>query len=90
MKRFRVVWRRSALNALADAWTQAKNRQAVNSAVDAIEDKLAENPTEFGDRRVEGLYFFSEPPLRIAFTVDENLWTVTIDGLWTPPPGRQM
>ena len=87
MKRFGVAWRRSAPDALAEAWIDAADRQAVNAAVEAIEDKLAENPTEFGDRLVEGLYLLSEPPLRIAFTVDEDSRAVTVDGLWTPPPG---
>lgn len=86
MKRFRVAWRRSAHDALANAWIESVDRRAVNAAVEAIEDKLAENPTEFGDQSVEGLYFLSEPPLRVAFTVDEDSRTVTIDGLWTPPP----
>lgn len=87
MKRFRVVWLQNALDDLADAWSSAQNRPAVNVAVEIIDDKLAENPTEFGDRPIEGLYFFSEPPLRVAFTVDEASRTVTITGLWAPPPG---
>lgn len=87
MKRYRVAWRRSAHDALADAWIDAADRGAVNAAVEAIEEKLAENPTEFGDQSVEGLYLLSQPPLRVAFTVDERSRTVTIDGLWTPPPG---
>lgn len=86
MKRFGVAWRRGALDALADAWIDAADRRAVNAAAEAIEDKLAENPTEFGDRSVEGLYLLSEPPLRIAFTINEESRTVTIDGLWVPPP----
>jgi hypothetical protein len=48
---------------VADAWSNAENQGAVNSAVEAIDDKLAENPTEFSDRMIEELYFFSELPL---------------------------
>lgn len=44
------------------------------------------NPTEFGDQSVEGLYLLAERPLRVAFTVDEDSRTVSIDGLWMPPP----
>lgn len=73
---------------VADAWSNAENQGAVNSAVEAIDDKLAENPTEFSDRMIEELYLFSEPPLRIAFRVDNETRTVTIVGLRTLPPGR--
>jgi len=89
MKRFKVDWLQNALDDLADAWSSAENRDAVNLAVEAIDDKLAENPTEFSDRMIEELYFFSEPPLRIAFTVDDDSRIVTIVGLRTLPPGRR-
>ncbi|HUY89911.1 MAG TPA: hypothetical protein VMV10_14340 [Pirellulales bacterium] len=87
MRRFKVDWLQNALDDLADAWSNAENRDAVNLAVEAIDDKLAENPTEFSDRMIEKLYFFSEPPLRVAFTVDEVSRMVRIVGLGTLPPG---
>jgi len=88
MKRFAVDWLEDALDELADAWSTAENRDAVNLAVDAIDEKLAESPIEFSDRMSEGLYFFTEPPLRIALTVDKALRTVKVVGLKMLPSER--
>lgn len=88
MKRFIVDWLENALDELADAWSNAENKDAVNLAVDAIDEKLAESPIEFSDRMSEGLYFFTEPPLRIAFTVDEVSRMVKVVGLKMLPPER--
>jgi uncharacterized protein YndB with AHSA1/START domain len=81
MSRFTIAWRRSALDELAEAWLRAGNRTELTVAVEAVELKLRERPTQCAERQVEGLYLLSEPPLRIAFTIDDASSLVTIVGL---------
>lgn len=80
MNRFQIRWGRTALGELADAWTRASDRSAVNSAAAEIERKLRENPTGFADGQVEGLYFLAEAPLRVGYTIDNASKTVTVVG----------
>lgn len=81
MSRFKVDWRHTALEELADVWTVAPNRNDITAAFDAMERKLSENPKGYAGGCVEGLYFLAEPPLRVGFTVDDGARIVTIVGL---------
>jgi hypothetical protein len=49
MRHFTVVWKRSAEADLADIWINAADRAAVTNAVQLIDVKLAESPTEWGE-----------------------------------------
>lgn len=57
MKRFAVDWLEDALDELADAWSTAENRDAVNLAVDAIDEKLAEKPNRVQRSHERGTLF---------------------------------
>lgn len=81
MSHFIIAWRRSALDELAEAWLRAENRPDLTRAVEAVELKLRDRPMQCAERQVEDLYFLSEPPLRIGFTIDDGSRIVTIVGL---------
>lgn len=81
MSRFTIAWRQTALDELAEAWMKADNRTELTTAVEAVELKLRERPMQCAERQVEDLYFLSEPPLRIGFTIDDGSQIVTIVGL---------
>lgn len=85
MTGFKIVWRRTVLEDLADAWTGAPDRNAITSAVTAAERKLRWDPAGRASGQVEGLYFLIEPPLRIGFTIDSDARTVTVVGLGVSP-----
>ena len=81
MSRFTIVWRRTALEELADAWMAFPNRADVTTAYASIEGRLGEAPAKHASGEVEGLYFLDEPRLRVGYTIDDTSRTVTIVGL---------
>jgi mRNA-degrading endonuclease RelE of RelBE toxin-antitoxin system len=84
MKRYKVVWRKRALNDLADIWLRAEDRQALTEAVDRVESKLAERPREWGDELCEGLFRIVAGPVRVLFTIEEPAKTVRVVRVWRP------
>lgn len=81
MSHFKIGWRRTALDELANAWMAVANRSEVTSAHDSIERKLRDAPAKNCTGEVEGLYFLDEPPLRVGYTIDNTSRRVTIVGL---------
>ena len=72
MTRYTVVWVQNAQGELADLWLSSPNRDAVTTATDAIDRKLAEDAPKQGTELSEGLRSLFEPPLRVIFTVRED------------------
>jgi plasmid stabilization system protein ParE len=66
--RYSVAWDDSALEDLADLWTQAADRQAVRDAANRVDGELAFSPETrgvdfYGDR------LLVEPPLQVVYKV---------------------
>ena len=78
MKNYKVKWRKTALDELADVWLRAVDRDAVNRAVTEIESRLEESPSEWGRELREGLRSFRLGPLRVLFYVVNDSKTVRI------------
>ena len=78
MRNYRVRWRKTALNELAEIWLRAVDREAVNRAVSEIESRLEESPTEWGREMREGLRSFRWGSLRVLFYVLEDSKLVRI------------
>lgn len=78
MSHFRLHWQPRALDDLADIWIKARDRAAVNMAVDLIEAQLTDNPTGWGTQLSEGLYQISIRPVRLLFTCDANQGIVKV------------
>jgi hypothetical protein len=79
--RWTVSWEDVALEYLADAWTRAPDRQAVNDAVKRAERELAWSPETkgqafYGDRLLVVL------PLQLVYKVDADKHEVTILHVW--------
>jgi len=85
---FKVLWRPSALNALADIWTNASDKNAVTRASNTLDRRLATNPLDLGESRDGNERIGFEPPLQILFRVDvaERTAHVTAVGVFGSPP----
>jgi len=80
--RYTVVWTRAALNALADAWTQAQDRAAVTDASDRVDPELEVDPDTkrvdfYGDRLL-----IVDSYLHIVYRVESAARRVTVLDVW--------
>ncbi len=78
MHRFTVVWVQSALEELADLWTEAHDSLAITTAAQAVDNELSENPGSKGTEVAEGLRALVIPPIRILYSVDESKSVVEV------------
>jgi hypothetical protein len=82
---YAVDWAPDALSALAAAWMQAPDRQAVTAAQARIDQRLATDPLGNSTPVSEGLYAINEPPLRALFEVSISLHQVRVVSVeWLP------
>ncbi len=72
MRNYRVKWRKSALNDLADIWLQSSDRNGVTLAEKEIESRLEDAPMSWGRELSEGLRSFTWKTLRGLFYVVEE------------------
>jgi plasmid stabilization system protein ParE len=70
--RFTVIWRPDALDELANAWTEAANRNAVTEASERIDQLLTNDPMDAGESRFGKNRIVFEPPLAVIFRVNEG------------------
>lgn len=89
MKNYKVRWRKSALNELASLWLDSSDRASVNRAVQEIESRLEESPTEWGKELKEDLRSFTWKALRVLFYVVEDKKIVRIVTATSPSPGDE-
>ncbi|MBP3958587.1 hypothetical protein J8F10_25340 [Gemmata sp. G18] len=83
---FAVIWRDSALDALADAFVQANTstRDAIERAVIRFNNQLAADPNDLGESRSgAGRRIAYDSPCAIRFTVDTAGGTVRVTHFWT-------
>jgi hypothetical protein len=71
MTRYTVVWSIPAQNQLARIWIDSDQRQAITAAADAIDARLATDPSTKGEPLKEGLRTLDVPPLHALFEVQE-------------------
>jgi hypothetical protein len=76
--RYTVVWLQSALNALADVWNRAPDRQAVTAAANRIDADLYINAHLSGRPIGGGRRALRVPPLAVVFVVDPGDCMVTV------------
>ena len=81
---FRVEWLASALNELAEIWTQADAvlRQAITAATAQIDQKLRIDPSLQGESRAGGRRVLFEAPLGITFRVEQDQQTAIVVRVW--------
>jgi hypothetical protein len=83
---FAVIWRDSALDALADAFVQADlpTRDAIERAVTRLNNRLASDPNALGESRPgQGRRIAFDHPRAIRFTADDAAGIVRVTHFWT-------
>jgi hypothetical protein len=77
---FRVRWRRSALNELAEAWLQANAtlRQAITAATGQVDQRLREDPRHEGESRPRGRRIMFVAPLAVTFRIERDGQMVSV------------
>jgi hypothetical protein len=80
---FTVRWKRTALDALADLWLEADDRESVTAAVTEIDRTIARDPHSAGESRSEQIRVLFVPPLGVFFEIDEPHQTVHVLRTWT-------
>jgi hypothetical protein len=76
----KVEWLQDVLDALAQLWMQSDSdlRQAITKACYAVEKRLAKDPENEGESRVDGRRITFEPPLAVVFRLEADGRTVTV------------
>ena len=85
---YRVGWKRSAENHLADIWTNASDRQEVADAANRIERMLERDPHACGESRGGSRYVTIEEPLAVLYKVDDDDLFVHVLKVWRVPVSR--
>jgi hypothetical protein len=70
--RYTVIWHRYAEAELAEAWINARDRNAVSTAARVIDLELAQDAATKGTEVIKGLRAFLAPPLRILYRINEG------------------
>jgi hypothetical protein len=73
-----VDWQKNAEDALMNIWLQSTDRNAVASAQDEIDRRLAVSPLSYGSLVSEGLYAIDVHPLHALFEIDDAKQVVTV------------
>ena len=71
MTRYTVVWHQEARDELARLWMEARDRNVVSLAADAIDGHLAIDAVGKGTAVPDDLRQLTIPPLRVLFAVSE-------------------
>jgi mRNA-degrading endonuclease RelE of RelBE toxin-antitoxin system len=80
-----VEWVPEAEDALADAWLQANDPQAVTRAQADVDRLLARDPVANGRLVHEGLYQIVVAPLTVFYSIDTANRTVEVSEVWFIP-----
>lgn len=77
---YQVSWQPAAIQELADLWTRADTtvRQAINDAVEQVDDRLERNPSSFGESRGGNNRVGFAFPLVVMFTISSEKSTVYV------------
>ncbi|MCG8586821.1 MAG: hypothetical protein MI757_19125 [Pirellulales bacterium] len=79
---FRVVWRPIAEESLAAIWLTARDRFAIESAADYLNEDLSVRPTEKGESRVGSVRIVFHGTLGMLFEVIEGDNEVVVLDIW--------
>jgi hypothetical protein len=80
-----VEWLPDAEDALAEAWLQAPDPQAVTAAQAQIDRLLARDPQANGQHLHEGLYQITLAPLTVFYSIDAAQRRVEVSDLLFNP-----
>jgi plasmid stabilization system protein ParE len=82
--KYRVRWKRSALEELADVWAKAnsQDRRAITAAVHSIESELAAAAGDAGESRSGEERIIFEAPAAVLFEVRHDQNEVLVLQIW--------
>ena len=86
--KYTVVWRPSAEGKLAEIWTNARNREAITTAADAIDAMLLHRPLDVGESRSGKSRILLVPPLCVYYDVHESDRLVAVWSVWQRSPDQ--
>jgi len=75
---YSVEWADAAEQQLAKVWSDAKDKPAVNDAVDEIDRRLGRDPHSQGESRSGHKRILFMGPLVVLFYIDEKKREVTV------------
>jgi hypothetical protein len=80
---YTVIWRRVLLDRLADFYTAADvpDRERMSAGVEALNEKLADDPSDVGESRAGGDRIAFPPLLAVTFTINPADRVVRVTGL---------
>ena len=67
--KFTVGWTRSAEHDLARCWLEARDRHAIDEAVQRIEQELSSHPLDAGESRTGAMRILIVEPIAVFFSV---------------------
>jgi hypothetical protein len=82
MNQFTVDREEPAQDELARLWLTSADPAAITQATARVDQRLARDPFGQGQHVAEGLYHLDEPPLRVAYQIDEDARIVLVVGVW--------
>ncbi len=80
--KYTVVWKPTAINELADIWTNATDRADVTAASDTIDAILRTDPYGQSESRTGPSRIMIVPPLAVSFDVSDPDCLVTVWAVW--------
>lgn len=82
---WRVGFKKSAEDELAEIWMRAPDRQAVTASANHIEQMLRDDPWGCGESRGGSLHVVIEEPLAALYEIDDEDYFVHVLKVWRVP-----
>lgn len=85
---FEVIWSDEGEQRLAAVWLASKDRNAVTTATDEVDNVLIHFPISAGEPSYDTVRIFTHPPLAVEFEVIEEERKVFVLSVWDTDRGR--
>jgi hypothetical protein len=80
--KYTVIWTPEAERRLAAIWVNAPDREAIATAANSLDDRLARSPSAVGESRPDGRRIAHCLPLGIRFRIHEDDRLVKVLAVW--------
>jgi hypothetical protein len=84
--KYTVVWKKRALDRLAEMWLAASDKNDVTDAANQIDQLLAFEPWEHGESREKDVRVFFVPPLAVLYSISDADRLVEVLRVWRSLP----
>jgi hypothetical protein len=83
---YTVVWKKKALDRLAEIWLAASDQSDVSDAANGIDQHLANDPWTHGESRDQDVRVFFVPPLAVLYSISDADRLVEVLRVWRSAP----